>query len=607
MNVFLNNKSIRLDPSQAFGKGGEADVYKVQGKAIKIFKQPNHPDLTNSPEEQAGARHRLQIHQTKLPNFPKNLPSKVISPEGIVKDKAGNILGYSMPLIEGTEVLLRYSDKKFRRSIPSQSIVDIFLSLHETVGKIHDSNVVIGDFNDLNILVKNSEAYVIDADSFQFKSFPCTVFTARFVDPLVCDPNANGLVLSQTHNWESDWYAFTVMLMQSLLFVDPYGGIYRPKDASKRVTAGLRPLHRITVFNPEVRYPKPALPLDRLPEELLEHFKQVFENDLRGKFPRQLLESLHWQVCPSCSTEHARSYCPVCQKPIQVAPQIYSGAVTVTLVFETSGVIALAKAEQSLRYLVCSNNQFTRESNQPVIEGQLELDTFWHIQGPKTWVSKAGIAISTDGQEKIAVDNYQGKPQFATNDKHAYWLSQGQLLCDRNFVGSILKEQTQFWVGSHFGLGFYRAGQLKGTFIFDAEKAGINDQVDLNFGSGQIVLANCTFSKSLAWLFVTIQKNGKLHQQCWVVSRKGEVLAEADVKDWSTSTSSICPHLATGDGLFAATDEGIVRVEVVGKQIQIKKRFLETEPYVQSGDQILAGANGLYVVNSSKIQLIQIK
>ena len=112
-------------------------------------------------------------------------------------------------------------------------------------------------------------AYLIDADSFQFGPFLCRVFTARFVDPLLCVPDATQLLLHQPHTAASDGYAYTVMLMQCLLFVGPYGGVYRPKDPAHRVPHEARPLHRMTIFHPEVQYPKPAIPYGTLPDELL--------------------------------------------------------------------------------------------------------------------------------------------------------------------------------------------------------------------------------------------------------------------------------------------------------------------------------------------------
>ncbi|MBF2078053.1 MAG: hypothetical protein IGR76_05910 [Synechococcales cyanobacterium T60_A2020_003] len=220
-----------------------------------------------------------------------------------------------MPLLERADALLRYGERSFRQAgISNQTVVQIFQDLHDTVSKLHLQQVVIGDFNDLNVLVKGSEAYLIDADSFQFASFHCTVFTARFVDPLLCDPTANQPIRLQSPTLYSDWYAFTVMLMQSLLFVDPYGGVYKPKDPTQKVPHGVRSLHRITVFHPEVHYPKPATPYTVLPDDLLHYFQKVFIHDRREIFPRSLLDNLRWTQCLVCGKEHARNHCPNCQQ-----------------------------------------------------------------------------------------------------------------------------------------------------------------------------------------------------------------------------------------------------------------------------------------------------
>ena len=75
MEIYLRGKPITLTPKKAIGKGGEADIYNIgKGKAIKIFKPPDHPDYYGQPNEQKGARIRIKEHQQKLPAFPKNLP-----------------------------------------------------------------------------------------------------------------------------------------------------------------------------------------------------------------------------------------------------------------------------------------------------------------------------------------------------------------------------------------------------------------------------------------------------------------------------------------------------------------------------------------------------
>ncbi|MEB3232522.1 MAG: hypothetical protein VKJ64_16045, partial [Leptolyngbyaceae bacterium] len=353
MDIYVNRKKVRISARSAIGKGGEADVFKIgKDQALKVFKPPDHPDFAGMPDAQQAAADRLDLHQQKLRQFPPNLPDRVVSPLELATDATGQrILGYTMPLLQDTEVLLRYGDRSFRQSITAQTVVQIFQDLHRTLTQLHQFHVVIGDFNDLNVLIKGTQAYIIDADSFQFGEFPCSMFTARVVDPLLCvglpvrstHRQGTSPILQQKHSPDSDWYAFTVMLMQCLLFVDPYGGIYKPKDKAKAVPHAARPLHRITVFHPEVRYPKPALPPERLSDDLLHHFHQVFEQDWRGEFPRSLLDQLRWQTCPSCGIEHARSHCPECAVQVAIAPppittEIIHGQVTATVIAVTESV-----------------------------------------------------------------------------------------------------------------------------------------------------------------------------------------------------------------------------------------------------------------------------
>ena len=66
MEIYINNKRIRVSMSDSIGKGGEADIFKVGNKALKVFKSPSHPDLTGNPHEQKVAIARIQEHQEKL-------------------------------------------------------------------------------------------------------------------------------------------------------------------------------------------------------------------------------------------------------------------------------------------------------------------------------------------------------------------------------------------------------------------------------------------------------------------------------------------------------------------------------------------------------------
>ena len=625
--VYLDGTRVTLSPSQAIGKGGEADVFDLgNGRAVKLFKPPDHPDYDGQPHEQRAAQERIRTHQEKLRAFPRNLPGHVIIPEDFVTDSSGRrILGYAMRFLSGAEVLLRYADKGFRQAgIPSQSVVSIFRDLHATLTGTHRVGVVIGDFHDLNVLVMGTEAYLIDADSFQFGKFPCRVFTARFVDPLLCDPHATSPSLIRPHTVVSDWYAFTVMLMQCLLFVDPYGGVYVPKDPTKRMPHGARPLKRITVFHPEVRYPKPAVHYRVLPDVLLHYFHLLFEKDERGEFPFRLLDELRWTKCTNCGADHARNICPNCQATAPMAAQTVTtrrGKVTVTRIFRTSGRIVFATLQGGkLRYLYHENGQFRREDGHPVLTGAVNPTMRFRIQGARTLIAMRGTVLTLEAgaqPDRLSVDSFGTLPIFDANETARYWAHNGSLWSDGKAVGgfqmgstsigNILANQTLFWVGPTFGFGFYRAGTLSVSFVFNTNSRGINDSVSLPPIRGQLVDSTCVFTSSRCWFFVTTREGGVTKNQCHVLLKNGtlEASAEAEENDGSW-LGTIRGKCATGNNLFAPTDHGIVRVKVENGQIGNPTVFQDTEPFVDSDANLFCGESGVHTITGKEVRLIQI-
>ncbi len=624
MSVYLQGRRLQLHPSQAIGKGGEADIFRLDGdRALKLFKPPDHPDYQGQPQAQQAAEHRLAEHQNKLRQFPAGLPARVVQPCDLVTDRAGQtVLGYTMPLIEKAAILWRYSDRGFHdRGLAQASVVEIFQDLHATVTQLHAAGVVIGDCNDLNILVKDTAAYCIDADSYQFAGFLCRTFTTTFVDPLRCDRQAVPLALTQAHNQDSDWYAFAVLLMQSLLCVGPYGGVHKPADPSRKVSQAARPHQRLTVFAPAVQYPKPALPYAILPDELLHDFYRIFVEDQRGRFPAARLDGLHWQTCPRCQLEFARDRCPACQAatvtPVQPPTPTVAvrGSVTATLVYRTEGAIAAASlTEAQLHWLAWQDGKFYREDGRLVFSGDLAPQQEFILHGATTIVCQQGQAIALAPErapERLAVDTCGNQPQIASNGRRRVWLHRGQLWRDGRlgpeYVGNVLAQQTRIWLGPRCGFGFYRAGQLSVAFVFDPQRAGLNDRVPLALGNGQLLAANCAFSGDRCWFFAQVATAAGRRCQVAVLDGRGNVLAQ-QVCDpaqtpWLASLSGKC---AVGNYLLAATDEGIVRVELRSGQFAVVQAFPDTEPFVDSRSQLLASPTGLYAVGRQQIYYLQL-
>lgn len=619
-DVYINNRLVRLDPKQWITKGGEADIYDLGGDtALKLYKQPDHPDYGFDPLERRAAKERLSLYQEKLREFPSNLPERLITPIDLVTDRSGHqITGFTMKYLRGAVLLIKYSERSYRENgVPNQQVVTVFTDLHRTYEGVHQASVIIGDSKILNVLAEDQKAYVIDSDSIQFGRFPCVVYTPRYLDPLLCDPKAGSPVLMRPYNEDSDWYSFAVMLMECLLFVDPYGGLYLPKKPANRVHQDKRPLHRITVFHPEVRYPKPAIHFRVLPDDLLELFHRTFEKDARGKFPLSVLEDIRWTKCLNCGVEHARVHCPICQlvTPASIKEvTTIRGSVIARRIFLTDGLIVFAAYQAGkLNWLYHEKDQFKREDSSVVLKGKPDPSMRFRLSQEKTLIASGHhLNVLTPGNvERVQVDSIGDLPIFDANEHSKYWIENGQLNRDGRFgpqmIGKVLDNHTLFWVGPTFGFGLYQASKLTVAFVFDAHKVGINDTVKLPPITGQLLDSACFFAKDRVWFFTASQKAGKIINQCVVIQANGsiEAVEEATAGDGSW-LSTIRGKCASANFLLAATDQGIVKVEPSAGRVVQTQEFPDTEPFVNSGIHLFPGHDGLFVVSRQEIHHLTI-
>jgi len=636
MDVYLDSKRVRIQPSSSIGKGGEADVFDLgDGTVLKLFKAPDHPDYAGQPVEQQAARERLEVHQTKLRLLPRDLPEGVVGPIRVATDRGGQrVLGYTMRFVQGAEVLLRYGEPSSRRAgLSAAHAISALAGLHRTVEALHARGIVIGDFNDLNVLVRDGRAFLVDADSMQFGGFLCRVYSERFLDPRLCDPSLTHPVPARAYEPSSDWYAFAVMLMQSLVCVGPHGGVYRPKDPAARIPQAARPLGRITVFHPEVQYPRPAIPLSALPDDLLEELAQIFVHDRRGPFPRRLVDELCWTRCAACGAEHARAVCPACVLTAKAAVKettVIRGRVTATRIFATSGAIVCASLSGgALRWLAHEGGRYLREDGADVLAGPLDPALAFALHGRATLVGRGPEAVALApgrAPERLAVDVFQGRSVFAASARRRYWthggvLYRGGVAASESAsrvaarveqdtparVGEVLAGQTRFWVGDRFGLGFYRAGTISVAFVFDAERGGLVDTVKLPFLPGEIFDADCVMDEARAFVLLAARHRGRTVHQCVAVSAAGavEAAAEAPAEDgsWLGTLRGKC---AAGGLLLSATEGGIRRVEARSGALVETRHFPDTEPFVDAGTRLFAGPGGLFAVGEDEIHTLRI-
>ena len=194
-----------------------------------------------------------------------------------------------MDAVVGAEEIRRLGQRKWREGVvSSEEVTEIFRRIHDVLVHTHEQNVIIGDLNDGNVLFSSVNPWFIDTDSMQFGSYRCHVAHEKYLDPRLY-----GVDLAQTTAFteDTDWYAYTVLLFSSLLYVHPYGGVHPGyPTALRRAEAAW------SVLRPDVRYPRVAEPFDVLTDELLDWFAGVFDRGRRERFPRDLLD-IHWTRC----------------------------------------------------------------------------------------------------------------------------------------------------------------------------------------------------------------------------------------------------------------------------------------------------------------------
>ncbi|MEO8843061.1 MAG: hypothetical protein ABI591_29100 [Kofleriaceae bacterium] len=554
-SVFVDGVKLTLAPADLLGQGGEAEVYDLHdGRVLKWWKPADHPDFEGMTDAQAAATARIAQAPAKLRALPGKLPRAVVAPCALALTKRGELVGYLMPKVTGI-ALHAYGEPKWRRdhAVAGNEVVAALLALHDAIAGLHRAGVVVGDCNDLNVLVEGRAVHLIDVDSYQFGGYACAMFSERFVDPRLCDPQ---LAMIRPHDTDGDWFAFAAMALRSLLGVGPWGGVHQPATALQRCPAAARPVRRISVLGPEIIYPRAARPLAILPDELVGVFRAIFERDVRGVFPRHELERLRLEPCATCGDEHARVRCPSCQTRAHVPPTSIQGR---------------------LRWQVLAQR--------PVFATQVVLAGAAQHASPAVWLAGDALMRSTKlGPERI---------------------------------GSVLAGQTRAWVGAKLGVGFYRAGGFAVGFVFRRERGRLDDRVVLPKLRGELVDAYAIVGDDRAWLFLTLATAGKLTTTAIVIAGDATVLAAEPLHDqpWLAGAAGACAagdHLfvPTDDGI-ARIDvvHGALAspASPSGAGVIVHARtFPETAPLVGAGDSLALAPGGIAVARRRDAVLLQL-
>ena len=190
-----NDKAIIL--KDELGKGGEGTIYSVDTKTVaKIY---HTKSLT--PEKEG-----------KI----KALIAKKIRLEGICApieslfDERGHFVGYLMPKANA-ESGFELQTCVFNPALLKLKLADwdrinlanLSISILEKIKLLHDNDIIIGDINPFNILIKDDKTvYFVDVDSYQVDNYPCPVGTVHFTAPEIQNVDSfNKLIRTKEHEY----------------------------------------------------------------------------------------------------------------------------------------------------------------------------------------------------------------------------------------------------------------------------------------------------------------------------------------------------------------------------------------------------------------------
>lgn len=279
---------VRL--GRRLASGGQGEVFEVLSPPGSVFKRIFDRALADDPSVEA----RLAAMLTNRPSGwqePRTGHVMLSWPTDVVSE-GGRFVGLLMPLIEiaRTVELHEIANPSDRRSPSSgkpwtkgftwRYLVATAENLALATETLHDAGVVIGDFNERNILVwSDSRVSLLDCDSMQVtdpgsgRQFLCRVGRPEFTAPELLGADWDTTVRAAS----SDLFALAVHLHQLLLEGDhPFDGVWHGSGEKPKRQVLAR--DGLWVHAGDARLtPRPsAVDVDLLPAGLRDLFRRAF-------------------------------------------------------------------------------------------------------------------------------------------------------------------------------------------------------------------------------------------------------------------------------------------------------------------------------------------
>lgn len=245
VRLIVTNAGFRVELGPLLARGGYGSVYRVLGHAELVYKQLAPKARAEDPTLHA----RLEAMAASPPSGWRETKGHVLLAWPVeVGYVTGELDGFLMPMIPIEEAVELHSisnpsdrrspdvGKEWTTAFNWKYLVATANNLAQAVESLHAAGVVMGDFNERNVLVwKDARVSLLDCDSMQVSSggnhFLCRVGRPEYTAPELLQADWKTTVRSSS----SDLFGLAVHLHQLLMQGShPFDGIWSGRGDKPR-------------------------------------------------------------------------------------------------------------------------------------------------------------------------------------------------------------------------------------------------------------------------------------------------------------------------------------------------------------------------------------
>ncbi len=600
MSMVVRIRSQRTMLEEQIGQGAMADIHLVHVGGIELVGKIYRYD---DPSKEM----MRPIRAKKIPKMcTMNLPPECYPPLDVITSDQGEFLGFTMERFPPGYLPLGelYAPSFWGvQFITPSKVLKIMQSLHRFIKKVHASNLVIVDLNPGNAQFHLGTATVIgcDVDSYQIPGF----------NGMECHPDYASLRVINIDlaqgdfkfEPDDDWWSFYIHFVTGLTRGGhPFRGKgdYFKQQKKQYVSVADRAMAGVSIFDPKVEPAGQALPIEIMPDNVLQHLSDVLVNRKKadGPMPEWMFD-MKFQKCPACGEEHARTKCPYCTKIVFIPSAVVLAKLVRENIYTSKWPIVAIKVIQDQIVLVF---RFPDAFEVAIIDlhtgEEMQRRRFRLLLDPtKNYVIKIGDdLIGIADQENLYIYDFKGnlleqttttrffgRPMFALGDKLYRGVGASIMVWDEVQGRRVYKPVTKVTPGSTWfeateaGLVYmiYANGQYEWTLM----QGNTRKRIEAQKIFGKRVLDQFAVSDGIeAIAIIRIVEDTK-----GVITSIIDVLnvASGDTNHYSYEEPIRDPVFANGKILFA-NDDGLMRWELGKDPVAIP----ETENVIVNNDVI---------------------